>query len=151
MTPAIQSLCEDRIDGARAVITEVCLEFFGRAPVDFEDMGDSSHYAPPSGTFMVLMDGDRVAGTGAIRRIDGETCELKRMWFLPAYRGLGHGTRMSEGLLAFARSAGYKRVKLDTSPILEAASRLPPARVPSDRAIQRRALCRLHGEAPLIP
>jgi putative acetyltransferase len=46
------------------------------------------------------------------------------MWFLPAYRGKGYGARMAELLLEFARSAGYTRVKLDTSPVLAAANKL---------------------------
>lgn len=84
----------------------------------------SSMYREPSGTFLVLLDGKRVVGTGAIRRLDEQTCELKRMWFLPAWRGKGHGARMSEALLQFARSAGYKRVRLDTTPVLAVANRL---------------------------
>ncbi len=125
MTLKIQSLREDQIEAAKSVITEVCFEFFGQPPLEFEDMDDiASHYAPPSGVFMVLLEGERVVGTGAIRRIEDETCELKRMWFLPAFRGKGYGTQMLERLIAFARSVGYKRVRLDTSPALEGANRL---------------------------
>ena len=83
-----------------------------------------SHYGPPDGTFLVLLDRERVAGTGAIRRLDAETCELKRMWFLRDYRGKGHGFRMAGLLLDFARRAGYKCVRLDTAPELEQANRL---------------------------
>ena len=83
-----------------------------------------SQYAEPSGIFLVLKDGDRVVGTGAIRRLDDQTGELKRMWFLPAYRGQGHGARMARLLLEFANSAGYQRVRLDTSPVLAAANKL---------------------------
>lgn len=81
-------------------------------------------YREPHGTFLVLLDSERVVGTGAIRRLDEQTCELKRMWFLPAYRGKGYGARMSQALLGFARSAGYQRVRLDTAPVLAAANRL---------------------------
>ena len=121
----IQPIKPGQIEAAKAVVTAVCVEFFGRAPVNFGDMNDlAAHYAPPSGTFLVLMDGDQVAGTGAIRRIDDQVCELKRMWFLPAYRGIGQGTRMAEALFAFARAAGYSWIRLDTDPVLEAANRL---------------------------
>ena len=125
MALTIQQLSDDQIEAAKSVISRVCYEFFGKAPVDFEDMDEiSSTYAPPSSTFLVLMDGQQVVGTGAIRRLDEQTCELKRMWFLPAYRGKGYGAKMAESLLEFARSAGYKRVRLDTSPVLAAANRL---------------------------
>ena len=125
MALSIQLLKDSQIEAAKAIVTEVCLEFFGRAPVNFEDMDAISlQYVAPTGIFLVLMDDNQVVGTGAIRRIDEQTCELKRMWFLAAYRGKGNGTKMAGLLLDFARSAGYKRVRLDTSPSLAAACKL---------------------------
>jgi putative acetyltransferase len=125
MPLTIQRLKPDQIDAAKAVVIAGCLEFFDHIPTFFEDMDQiATRYAEPSGIFLVLMDGDRVVGTGAIRRLDDETCELKRMWFLPEYRGQGQGTKMSELLFEFARAAGYKRIRLDTSPLLLAANKL---------------------------
>jgi putative acetyltransferase len=107
------------------VVIACCLEFFGHVPTFFEDMDQiSTQYAEPSGIFLVLLDGDRVVGTGAVRRLDAQTCELKRMWFLPEYRGQGQGTKMCERLFEFARATGYKRIRLDTSPLLLAANKL---------------------------
>jgi hypothetical protein len=52
-----------------------------KGPADFDDMDQiGDHYTAPAGTLLVLLDDDRVVGTGAIRRIDEFTCELKRMW-----------------------------------------------------------------------
>lgn len=125
MPLSFQQLTESQIEAAKGVITEVCFEFFGRSPVHFEDMDEISiHYTAPYGTFLVLMDDERVVGTGAIRRIDNQTCELKRLWFLPAYRGRGYGTKMAELLFEFGRSIGCHKVILDTSPALQAANRL---------------------------
>jgi putative acetyltransferase len=125
LTLTIQRLTDSQIEAAKAVIAQGCLEFFGQPPAEFEDMDTiCSIYREPSGTFLALLDDDRVVGTGAIRRLDEQTCELKRMWFLPAYRGKGYGAKMSEALLEFARSAGYTRVRLDTAPVLAAANRL---------------------------
>jgi putative acetyltransferase len=121
----IQLLTENQIDAAKAVIIAGCLEFFGHPPTVFEDMDQiSTQYTEPPGTFLVLLDDGRVVGTGAIRRLDDQTCELKRMWFLPEYRGKGHATKMCELLFEFARSAGYQRIRLDTSPLLLAANKL---------------------------
>jgi putative acetyltransferase len=98
---------------------------FGQPPAEFEDMDMvSSIYSEPTGIFLALLDGDGLVGTGAIRRLDEQTCELKRMWFLPAYRSKGYGARMCEALFEFARSAGYQRIRLDTVPVLAAANRL---------------------------
>ncbi len=70
-------------------------------------------YFHNSGTFKVLMDGDKVVGAGAIRKIDDEMCELKRMWFLPEYRGKGLGKMMADQLLTFAEDQSYKKIRLD--------------------------------------
>lgn len=125
MALTIQQLHASQIEEAKGVIAAGCLEFFGQAHTDLSDMDHiSQDYTAPTGTFLVIMDERRVVGTGAIRGLDSQTCELKRMWFLPPYRGKGHGTRMSELLFQFARSAGYKRIRLDTAPELEAANRM---------------------------
>jgi GNAT superfamily N-acetyltransferase len=125
MPLTLQRLTDSQIEAAKEVIVQGCLEFFGKPPAEFEDLDAiSSMYREPSGIFLVLLDSEQVVGTGAIRRLDGQTCELKRMWFLPAYRGKGYGAKMSEALFQFAHSAGYKRVRLDTTPVLAAANRL---------------------------
>lgn len=72
-----------------------------------------SHYFDNSGVFLVLMDNEQVVGTGAIRKLDDEICELKRMWFLKEYRGQGWGGKMAQMLFDFARQLGYRKVRLD--------------------------------------
>jgi putative acetyltransferase len=125
MVLRIEALRRGQVEAAKAVIRAGCFEFFGAAPADFGDMDNvAASYSAPCGIFLVLMDGEQVVGTGAIRRLDEEVCELKRMWFLPVYRGKGYGARMCGELLEFARSAGYRRVRLDTDPRQAAAGRL---------------------------
>ncbi|MEW5830300.1 MAG: GNAT family N-acetyltransferase [Chloroflexota bacterium] len=83
----------------------------------FSDLDDfQSHYFDNAGTFLVSLDDGQVIGSGAIRRLDGETAELKRMWLLEAYQGRGVGYRLIGELFAFARLRGYRRVRLQTSP-----------------------------------
>lgn len=71
-------------------------------------------YFDNDGIFLVLIDNDQIIGTGAIRRIDSEICELKRLWLLSEYHGQGLGYRMIQKLFAFAREKGYQRVWLET-------------------------------------
>lgn len=73
-------------------------------------------YNDNGGVFLAVVDGERVVGTGALRRIDHETGEIKRLWLLPAYQGQGLGYRMIMALLEAARERGYMRVRLETSP-----------------------------------
>jgi putative acetyltransferase len=71
------------------------------------------HYFDNRGLFLVLLDNDKIVGTGAIRHLDDEICELKRMWFHQQYRGKGWGWKMAQMLLDFARQTGYQKVRLD--------------------------------------
>lgn len=79
------------------------------------DMDDYQRiYFDNDGIFLVVTDQGQVIGTGAVRKIDGETCELKRFWLLFEYHGQGIGYRMMQELLAFARQKGYTRMRLET-------------------------------------
>lgn len=71
-------------------------------------------YFEDNGTFLVMTDGNQIIGTGAIRRIDDTTCELKRVWLLFDYHGRGFGYRMLQELFIVAREKGYRRVRLET-------------------------------------
>lgn len=102
------------------LIFAVCEEIFQISEETirrFDNMSDIenlySHYFDNGGTFLVLLAQGRVVGSGAIRRLDNDICELKRMWFLKEYRGQGLAKKMVEMLLDFARKTGYKKVRLD--------------------------------------
>lgn len=76
-------------------------------------------YLGDSGIFLVMTEDDRIIGTGAIRKIDEEICELKRLWLLVEYHGKGLGYRMMQELLAFARTRGYSRMRLETDQVAQ--------------------------------
>ncbi len=91
---------------------------FYEAQGQLHDIDDCQNtYFQNRGTFLVMTDGDRIICTGAIRRIDDETCELKRLWLLFDYHGQRLGYRMMQELLAFARAEGYQRMRLETDQI----------------------------------
>jgi ribosomal protein S18 acetylase RimI-like enzyme len=71
-------------------------------------------YFNNNGIFLVLTDDDQIIGTGAIRKIDADICELKRVWLLFEYHGQGLGYRIIQELFAFAREKGYQRIRLET-------------------------------------
>ncbi|HEX9012179.1 MAG TPA: GNAT family N-acetyltransferase, partial [Anaerolineaceae bacterium] len=73
-------------------------------------------YVENGGVFLVLREGDQIIGTGALRRYDGHTGEIKRVWLLPDYHGQGLGYRLMQALLGVARDYGYTKVRLQTSP-----------------------------------
>ena len=80
-----------------------------------DDMDDIQRtYFENDGLFLVMTDDEQLIGTGAIRRIDNEICELKRLWLLLEYHGKGLGYRMIQELFAFAREKGYQKIRLET-------------------------------------
>jgi putative acetyltransferase len=52
---------------------------------------------------------------------EAATCELRKMYFRPAARGLGLGHALLELLLAEMRAAGFRRCYLETTSWMAAA------------------------------
>ena len=60
----------------------------------------------------------------ALRQVDAQTGEMKRVYVRPTVRGENLGRRLVEGILDAARHAGYTRICLDVLPEFQAAQRL---------------------------
>ena len=72
-------------------------------------------YDENRGLFLVVLDDGRVVGTGAVRKLEEEVAELKRIWLLEDYHGQKIGYRMVNMLLDFARAQGFSSVRLGTT------------------------------------
>lgn len=73
-------------------------------------------YAPPGGTLLLALADERVAGCVALRALDDQACELKRLYVRREARGRGIGRLLCDAVIAEAQSRGYARMKLDTVP-----------------------------------
>lgn len=68
----------------------------------------------PAGAFILIYDGEREIGCGGLKRLDERTCEIKRMYVEPGYRGRGLSRRLLVALEDAARELGYSMARLDT-------------------------------------
>lgn len=103
-------------DVSRALIAELNAELSGMYPEPGANhFGlDPDEVAPGRGAFLVVTVDGRPVGCGAVRRLDAETGELKRMYVAPTERGLGLGRRLVDALEAEARALGVRRLVLET-------------------------------------
>ena len=120
-------------DAAVAAIIRTVMPEFGASGSGFaindpEVDWMSRAYAAPDHHYFVLesVDGEILGGAGVapLAGADGETCELRKMYFLPAARGLGAGAMMMATCLEAARASGFRRCYLETLTGMDAAMRL---------------------------
>lgn len=113
----------------RDVMTEHRCSGEGFAIHDAEVAGMSRHYAAADARYFVAARGGEVLGGGGFARlagsaVDAATCELRKMYFRPAARGLGLGHELLALLLDEMRAAGYRRCYLETTSWMAAAQHL---------------------------
>ena len=71
-------------------------------------------YHLPSGRLLLAYDAEGVAGCVALRKLEDNICEMKRLYVRSAYRGKGIGKLLVDRVIAEARAIGYQRMRLDT-------------------------------------
>lgn len=80
-------------------------------------------YGPPRGSILLARIGNDDAGIVALRPYEAipGSCEMKRMYVRPRFRGLGMGRLLAEAILVEAKRMEYEKMFLDTFERLESA------------------------------
>ena len=109
-TPAhLPTIRELFTEYANSIEIDLCFQSFDR-----ELAGLPGRYAPPEGRLFLALDNETPAGCVAVRKIDPATCEMKRLYVRPAFRGRGLGRQLATQSISAAREIGYARMRLDT-------------------------------------
>ena len=124
MLTFIQAESQEQITQTR----ELFLEYEASLGVDLsfqnfdeEVAGLPGDYAPPEGRLLLALVDQQIAGCVALRKIDRDTCEMKRLYARPQFRGQGVGRALATTIIEHARQMGYKRMRLDTLPSMNQA------------------------------
>ena len=118
----IQAETPAQIETARALFIEysewlgldLCFQNFEKELAELPGA-----YAPPEGRLFLAVSDEGTAGCISLRKIGGDddsTCEMKRLYVRPEFRGRGIGRMMAAKLIEEARLIGYRRMRLDTLP-----------------------------------
>lgn len=86
----------------------------------------AAYTAPRSAYFVCEVNG-KIVGGGGVAPLEGgaaDTCELKKMYFLPEVRGKGFGQKVLNECLQAARSIGFAYCYLETFHTMKEAMRL---------------------------
>lgn len=110
--------------GAVEIVRELFLEYGALPDVSIgqhEIAGLPGEYVSPTGALLVALDGKAGAGCVVLRKLEQQTCEMKRLYVRPKYHGQGMGKGLVLEIIARAKELAYSRMQLDTRPSMQSA------------------------------
>jgi putative acetyltransferase len=96
------------------VLGEFGLEFGNGSPTDEQLRGLPSSYGGHGGAFWVAYSEGVLVGTCGVFPVAPHTFELRKMYLLPATRGLGLGTKLLDAAVVWTRARGGTQIVCDT-------------------------------------
>jgi len=119
MIDLIQAQTALQIDDARRLFREyetwlgldLCFQGF-----EEELQNLPGKYAMPEGSLLVAYVDHSPAGCIALRKLSDGVCEMKRLFVRGDFRGSGIGLLLVERVIEIARTARYRKMRLDTYP-----------------------------------
>ncbi|MDR2956129.1 MAG: GNAT family N-acetyltransferase [Prevotella sp.] len=120
----IKAITEKDIANIKALFVEYQKEL--GFSLDFQSFDEElatlpGKYSFPKGSLYLLTVGEEVAGCIAMRPVNDEICEMKRLYIRPQYRGQKLARPLIEQIISDAKQKGYKKIVLDTLNSMKAA------------------------------
>jgi len=119
MLEIIQAETPEQIEAARGLFREyeawfgmnLCFQNFDREVAELP-----GKYAAPEGRLFLAYVDEALAGCIALRKLENDVCEMKRLFVKESARGRKVGVALIEKVIETAREIGYERMRLDTFP-----------------------------------
>lgn len=64
--------------------------------------------------FWCMFDGEKIIGVVAVKELGNKNCELKSLYLLERYHGLGYGKCLLQKGIEYAKEQGYEKMYLDS-------------------------------------
>jgi GNAT superfamily N-acetyltransferase len=123
----IEPFGKEHEDGLISLIERIYAEYGQKielATLDSDLLRIPKVYAPPAGTFQVLVDGERLIGSVAVMKSGKDEAELKRVYVSPSYRRRGLGRKLSLWAYEWARERGCSTLMVWSDTLYENAHHL---------------------------
>ena len=99
------------LEYAQSLGFSLCFQNF-----DKELSGLPGDYAPPEGRLLLAEFENKLAGCVALHKLENGTCEMKRLYLRPQFRGKGLGRALADRIITEARQIGYQRMRARRQP-----------------------------------
>jgi putative acetyltransferase len=114
-----------------AVVRRLFEEYAASLGVDLSYQGFAAElaglpgaYAAPRGRLLLASAEGTSSGCVALRPVDEQACEMKRLFVRPERQRFGLGRMLAARVIDEARVIGYSKILLDTLPCMHGALRL---------------------------
>ncbi|RPJ02576.1 MAG: GNAT family N-acetyltransferase [Chloroflexi bacterium] len=120
----VRELFWEYLQWANQKVNETFHVNFDIAAMLEDDMQTLAKFLPPDGRLLLGEIDEQIAGLACMKQLTETSCEIKRMYVRPVFRGRGVGRALSRRLIDDARQMDYPIIRLDSARFMDAAHAL---------------------------